>query len=309
MSMVNVGVLISPPLGGIIYSQGGVVALAAVGMGFLIIDLIMPMLLIEKKVAATYIGEPRPDNAEASSCARTTDGPHFTNRGGTPTSERSPLVTREDTSDEYFIAPTRNKALQSAPILLCLRDPAVAVAIVISGVQSTILGAFDATISLEARDLFGFGSLHASLFYFPLVCLRLTIGPIGGWAVDRYGPRRLAVIGNSFLAVVLVAFRLVKSRPCGTQIALYCILLALSGVGMAMVGTTAFVGASTVVKKYHKRNPGLFGQNGPFASLFAMNLMVFSTGMTLGPVVAGGLRDWYVRARKQCHFRQWFNAY
>jgi predicted MFS family arabinose efflux permease len=244
MSMVNVGVLISPPLGGIIYSQGGVVAVAAVGMGVLIFDLIMPMLLIEKKVAAMYIGEPRPDNAEA--CARTTDGPHFTR---TPTSERSPLLTQEDTSDEYFIAPTRNKALQSAPILLCLRDPAVAVAIVISGVQSTILGAFDATISLEARDLFGFGSLQASLFYFPLVCLRLTIGPIGGWAVDRYGPRRLAVIGDSSLAVVLVAFRLVKSRPCGTQIALYCILLALSGVSMAMVGTTAFVGASTVVKK------------------------------------------------------------
>jgi len=46
-----------------------------------------------------------------------------------------------------------------------------------------------------------------------------------------------------------------------------------------------------VVEKYHKSNKDLFGEGGPYAQLYAINSMVFSAGLTLGPLVAGALRE------------------
>jgi MFS family permease len=155
----------------------------------------------------------------------------------------------------------------------------------------TLVGAFEATIPLGANDLINFRLLHAGLFFVPLDCLRLATGPIGGWGVDRYGPKSIAVLGQSFLVPVLIVFRLVKAQPRAPQIVLYCILLASSGIGIALIGTPGFVEAGAAVKKYDKRNPGLFGDNGPFVSLYGMTLMAFGFGLTAGPILAGALRN------------------
>jgi predicted MFS family arabinose efflux permease len=34
-----------------------------------------------------------------------------------------------------------------------------------------------------------------------------------------------------------------------------------------------------------------FGNDGPYAQLYAINSMVFSAGLTLGPLIAGVLKD------------------
>lgn len=46
-----------------------------------------------------------------------------------------------------------------------------------------------------------------------------------------------------------------------------------------------------MVQRYDKANPGFFGANGPYAQLYGMNSMVFSAGLTLGPLLSGGLKD------------------
>jgi len=51
------------------------------------------------------------------------------------------------------------------------------------------------------------------------------------------------------------------------------------------------VEASTVAEKYDKHNPGFFGEQGPYGHLYAINSMVFSTGLTVGPLLAGGLEE------------------
>lgn len=290
MSIVQVAELASPPLGAIIYSQGGIFAVAAAGTGILVLDIPMRMLLIEKKIAARYVGNLLTDDT-SSDINSIRDSSHFQSLEDASATGRCPLLGSEETLREYSLPLPRNRVLQTAPLLLCLRNSSLVEAIFGSIVQAALLGAFEATISLQAKDLFNFDSLHTGLFFVPLACLRLLMGPIGGWAVDRYGPRPSAVLGNSFLMVVLVLFRLVEAEPRSTQIAFYSTLLALSGIGMATVGTAGFVAASAVVGKYHQRNPGLFGQNGPFASLCGISFMAFSVGIACGTLLGGGLRD------------------
>ena len=287
MSFVNIGALFSPPLGGSLYSQVGLIGVTVFAAGVVVIDLLMVMLLIEKKVAARWMISPTTPHNRSSSNVPDRDPEH---QGNPPQSEETPLLGDEVELKNYFVGPMQHKIYRTAPILLCLRDSSLVVAFITSGVRAALLGAFDATITLESSDLFNFSAVQAGLFFIPLGCLRLVIGPLGGWAVDRYGSKAVATVGYAFLGLVLILFRLVKPEPRATEIVLYAVLLALSGVGLAIVGTTGFVEGRAVVRKYQKRNPGLFGVNGPFASLSGLQLMTFHIGLTLGPLLAGDLR-------------------
>jgi MFS family permease len=160
--------------------------------------------------------------------------------------------------------------------------------------QAFLLAAFDATIPTEAENLFNFSSLHTGLLFIALDVPYLVLAPIAGWAVDRFGTKLAAVVGFAYLVPTLILLRLpsehiVKDRK--QNIILYCALLALNGVGMAIIGPPSVVEASEVVQKYDKANPGFFGKNGPYAQLYGFNSLVFSAGMTVGPLLSGGLRN------------------
>ena len=115
-------------------------------------------------------------------------------------------------------------------------------------------------------------------------------GPLAGWLVDKRGPKPAAVLGFGYLVPTLVLLRL--ASPGGTkQVVVYCVLLALNGVGMAVIGSPSIVEASYVVQMYDKANPNFFGANGPYAQLYGLNSMVFSAGLTLGPILSGVLKD------------------
>ena len=68
-------------------------------------------------------------------------------------------------------------------------------------------------------------------------------------------------------------------------------LLALLGIGLAGMGAPSLVEMGAVTEKYYKRNKAYFGENGPYAQLYGLNSMVFCAGLTLGPLLAGGLKD------------------
>ena len=89
---------------------------------------------------------------------------------------------------------------------------------------------------------------------------------------------------------MLILLRL--ARPGGTsQIVIYCVLLALCGIGLAVIGSPSIVEASYVVDQYNKANPDFFGEQGPYAQLYGINSMFFCLGLTLGPLISGGLKD------------------
>ena len=256
------------------------------GLGFAILalDFVMRILIIEKKTARRYGHheggeEPNGHTIEEEEDAEEEDEPN----------EEDSLIRKEE-QDSYKLPPGQAKWIRSFPILYCLRDPRLLTALLLAFGQATLLATFDATVPTLAQELFGFDSLEAGLLFISLVLPYLVLGPAAGWAVDRYGTKPAAVIGFGYLAPVLILLRLVHAGGT-SQVIIYCAILALCGVGMGVIGSPSIVEASYVVQLYDKANPESFGHQGPYAQLYGINSMVFSLGLTVGPLVSGSLKD------------------
>ena len=284
-SFISVGELLAPVVGGFLYDKVGYGGVFGLGSAILAVDFIMRILLIEKKVAARY------DSTLLNGAANPRH--HSTENGGAEANkeadEEDALLPKKK-EKEFKIPEGQNRFIRSLPILYCLSDPRLLTALFVAFVQATLLATFDATIPTEAEALFGFSSLDAGLLFIALDVPYLLLGPLAGWAVDKYGTKPAAVLGFGYLVPTLVLLRL--AQPGGkNQIILYSALLALCGVGMAVIGSPSIVEASNVVQEYDKANPGFFGEQGPYAQLYGFNSIFFCAGLTAGPILGGSLRD------------------
>ena len=271
-------------LGGVIYNKAGYGGVFGLGFALLALDFIMRLFLIEKKIAAKYVGG-SDGTVDGNAASRQEDELDEQQED----TEEDPLIKKQQ-EDYYKVAPTQPRVIGLFPILYCLQDPRLLTAQSLTFVQATLLGTFDATVPTVAEDYFGFDSLKSGLLFIALILPYLLLGPVAGWTVDRYGPKPASVVGFGYLVPVLILLRL--ARPGGTtQIIVYCVLLALCGVGLGVIGSPSIVEAAYVVQQYDKANPDFFGANGPYAQLYAINSMVFSAGLTIGPLISGSLRN------------------
>ncbi|KAE9367298.1 MFS transporter-like protein [Stipitochalara longipes BDJ] len=273
-SFISVGELAAPVLGGVVYKKAGSGAVFGMGFGLLAIDFLMRLAVIEKKIAAKYglkDSEEEDEDEEAN--------------------EESPLLTNEtENLEQWKIPKDQPSFIRKFPLLYCVRNPRLLVAELVAFMQAILLGTFDSTIPTEAQDLFGFDSLKAGLLFMPLILPYLLLGPLAGKGVDKYGPKLAASLGFGLLVPPLILLR-IPHEGGNAEIAKFCVFLAMCGVNFALISAPSIVEASFVVEEYYKANPDLFGDEGPYAQLYAINSMVFSAGLTLGPLVSGGLRD------------------
>jgi MFS family permease len=273
-SIISVGELVSPVLGGVVYEKAGSGAVFGMGFGLLAIDFIMRVLVIEKKVAARYgLLDPLSDNSQDEEAG-----------------EESPLLGQNNDQENWKVPKDQPNWVKTFPIIYCLHNPRLLTAQAVAFAQAALLGVFDATIPTEAQDLFGFDSLKAGVLFMPLVLPYLLLGPLAGKGVDKYGVKPAAFIGFSYIAIPLILLRI--PHVGGTEeIVKFCVFIALSGLGLALISSTSVVEASAVVEKYHLANKDFFGEEGPYAQLYAINSVFFCLGLTVGPLIAGGLRD------------------
>ncbi|KAL2064432.1 hypothetical protein VTL71DRAFT_4926 [Oculimacula yallundae] len=277
-SFITVGELIAPVFGGFMYRKAGAGAVFYTAFGLLIVDFLMRLVVIEKKVAIKY-------GVDYSSESEDADSEY---------GETSPLLTNGNTKEEelakWIIPAGQPEWIKKFPILYCMGNSRLLVALVVAFTQATILAVFDATIVIESRDLFGFDSLKAGLLFIPLILPPLVIGPIAGRGVDKWGGRVFAAFGFLYLALPLVLLR-IPHIGGSAEIAKMATVLGFCGLGLAIISSPSIVEGSYVVEQYHTANPDLFGENGPYGQLYAVSSMVFSAGLTCGPLISGALRE------------------
>lgn len=280
-SFISVGELISPILGGVVYKKAGSTAVFGMGFGLLVVDFLMRLMLVEKKTAAKY-EKLDPEEGEE-------DEEHERGRDVEDANEEDPLIAKQDAQDDWKIREEQPRWVKAFPILYCLKSPRLLTAQLVAFTQATLIAVFDATIPTEAQDLFGFDSLKAGLLFAPLVLPYLLLGPVAGKLVDRYGVKYPAVLGFVYLLLPLLLLR-IPHEGGKPEIIKFSIIISLCGFGLAFISAPSLVEASHVVEKYHKANKDFFGEQGPYAQLYAINSIFFCSGLTLGPLVAGWLR-------------------
>ncbi|KAF2739078.1 MFS general substrate transporter [Polyplosphaeria fusca] len=287
LSLTSVAGFFGPVVGGTLYAKTGYQGVFGVGIALIVIDFFMRLLVIEKGVAARYLTPAR--NSQSLETDGATEGPG--------PSESTPLLSSDSGSDlsTYRLEEPKIRLTKTLPILLVLKDPSLQTALFMGLMQAILLGAFDATVPLVASTRYGFDSLKAGLLFLPLTASDLFLGPVFGWCVDRWGTKPVSVIGFAYLVPALVLLRIptevVTDPELPRQIALYSCLLLLNGVGFAIINSVSIVESGNVVEKYWRANSRLFDGQAPYAQLYGINSMIWSLGLTVGPLIAGKLRE------------------
>lgn len=193
---LNVGLMLGPLLGGIVYDKVGWYCTFSVGFGILALDLIMRAVIIEKSVAAQY----HPAKLQADS------------RGNV-----SQLREEKRVSVVY-----RSKRLPE--VIWLLKYPRMIAGLWLAFAQATIISAFDAALPLHLNRLFGWTSFQAGkeivsklilgLAYLAVAIPPFFIAPFSGWLSDTYTPKLPALIGM----VAVIPFLLLLRLPTGTGV-------------------------------------------------------------------------------------------
>lgn len=225
LSSSSFGLIISPLLGGIVYAKAGYMAVFAMAISLIVVDILMRLCMIEKKTAAQYksLESVTPDNGFYGTFTDPQRPEHEQDTDSTQPSkpyrdhEHAPLLENG--------APQKKSRMPT--IIVLLGTPRLLAAIYGIFVNVSILAAFDGVLPLYVQSLFHWDSLAAGLVFLCIAIPALT-GPLVGKLSDKVGPKWIAVAGCALTAPPLILLRLVAHDSTKDKI-LLCGLLVCCG--------------------------------------------------------------------------------
>ncbi|KAG0144233.1 hypothetical protein CROQUDRAFT_724134 [Cronartium quercuum f. sp. fusiforme G11] len=294
-SITTIGSLISPTIGGLAYTKFGYYAVYLLAGSLLLVDIVLRLLVIEKDSLSDFDTQSTESSGWSSS-----------------TSESSPLLinspegiahrlNEDELMGEEIPAKPRHQPppvelgilQRHFPLLLIINDPRLLAAIFVTFTHACLVGTFNATIPIHVQRTFQMSSLDAGLLFIAIEVPYMIVGPLVGHWLDRSGPRTCTTMGAILLVPALFFLRYPHRESDSSrntwQVSIYAFLLVLNGIGLSATSASAFVQANNVGREYHRNKPGMFGKKGPYGQLYALNNVMYSLGMTLGPLISGGL--------------------
>lgn len=250
---MSLAILVAPLLGGIVFAASGYYAVFAMAFGLIVLDIILRVVMIEKKVAARWIprenaGDQRRQEKSASEPAQLGDpGLFTTDMEMAPTTcqtKLEPASNSQLAADEIkqsvadglqgnTLVSVKELTSRLPPMIYLLSSRRVMNALWACMIQASLLSAFDTILPLFVRDTFHWNSLGAGLIFLPIVVVSF-LGPIVGFYSDKYGPRWFATVGFIAACPFLILLRLVRKDSLDQKV-LLCALLALIGLTLTVV--------------------------------------------------------------------------
>ena len=265
---LNIGTLIGPTVGGIVFAHGGYYAVFAMTSALLGIDIVLRGVMIERKVAKALLGE--------------------TSMPVDETSETDRLLANNMIASTSVEADGETASKHLPPVLTLLTYPRFLTALWCIFVLSTMISSFDGVLPLFVNRTFGWNSDGAGLIF---LCIALPsfLEPLVGRLSDRQGVRWFAVGG---LAAGLPSFALLGFVQYDSpgQAVLLCGLLVLIGCSISIVMTPITAEVTNVICEKEEETPGIFGK-GALGQGYALMNMAFATGSLIGPLWAGLVVD------------------
>lgn len=296
---MSLAILVAPLLGGIVFHASGYYAVWAMAFGLLVLDIIMRVFMIEKKVAVKWLpAEEVYETPTKDSAVK--DQSNAETRVVSPDIEMDAATKEtvdENTQDQKKQTPSKplpenapqpvKKFVDRLPAVIYLfSSRRVLAALWACVIQASLLTAFDTILPLFVRDTFGWNSLGAGLIFLPIVVVSFA-GPAVGWASDKYGARWLATVGFVAACPFLILLRLVHKNTMDQKV-LLCALLALIGTNLTLVLTPMMAEITYAVEaKASRHPPGFFGKNGAYAQAYSLFNMAWAAGCLVGPLLSG----------------------
>ncbi|KAL8691722.1 MAG: hypothetical protein Q9218_003115 [Villophora microphyllina] len=277
-----VSTFIAPLLGGIVLAKAGYNAVFQMTLAIIGLDVILRLMVTDTKDAlewqlttktTTIQEQHRPHQTEAKSTVEIhpPPSPHDTNSTSLST----------DSSQRKHLP----------PILTLLSSRRLIVALWSTLIVGGTLAGLQTVLPLQTQALFGWDSIGGGLIFLTLT-VPAFFGPAIGWICDRYGSRWPVVTGLLGLCPFLTLLRLVNRDTLGQKVLLSA-LLTLVGCCFTLTMDPLMAEVSYIVEEQAATRGDGEGRSmvKAYAQAFGLWNMAFSLGDTLGPLVAGFVRD------------------
>jgi MFS family permease len=304
---MSVGILVAPLLGGVVYDRAGYNAVYAMAYALIGVDVVLRMLLVEKKVAArwdssvtdTEGGVARDASLDGSDVEKGKDigsSPSVPDNQEAITS--TPKTSPTQTTQNHETNPPRSRMRDRLPPVLSLLYSRRLLAVLYAAIiQAAIMTSFDSVLTLHVAATFHWNSTGAALLFLPIV-IPSFLGPLFGYISDRHGGRYPATFGFLLTCPPLVCLRFINENTTKDKV-LLCAFLALVGLFLTLTFPPIMAEISAVVaqkdRKMVESGKVGYGKGGAYAQAYALFNMAYAAGCLVGPLAAGFLvqeRGW-----------------
>lgn len=287
---MSLGILLAPLLGGIVFDRAGYDAVFGMAYGLIGLDIILRLLLVEKKVAARWdpVAELQAKNA-ADSTNNAISAPNETTDTEKGLEPGESVVADQPT--ESVLRDRRRDHLP--PVLALLYSRRLLAALFCALIQAALITSFDSVLTIHAANLFGWNSTGAALLFLPIV-IPSFLAPAFGWFSDKYGGRYLVALGFLGACPPLICLRFIDQNTINDKVIL-CALLALVGLFLSLTFPPIMAEISGVVEAKEKNMLAAgragFGPSGAYAQAYGLFNMAFAGGCMVGPLLAGFIAE------------------
>lgn len=272
--------MIAPLLGGVVLAKAGYNAVFGMTLGVVGVDIVLRLLLIERMTAMTWLEKPEdePHNEKQQSDVE------YSTRGQVA-EQKGPHI---QVQQGHARAGPRTKL---PAVLRLLSSRRLCVALWASFAIGTIFAGLETVLPIHTQEAFGWDSEGAGLIFLPLT-LPSFLGPLVGWICDRFGSRWPMTLGFLCLCPILTLLRCVNYDSLDQKV-LLCALLTLAACCFTVTLDPVMAEIAYVVNVKARKNPKAYNGagNNAYAQAFGLFNTAYSLGNTLGPIIAGLIKD------------------
>ncbi|CRG82978.1 putative MFS-type transporter C18,02 [Talaromyces islandicus] len=282
---MTLGFMLGPLLGGVLFKKAGYNGVWALCYGFIGLDFVLRIVLVEKKVAKRW------DIASGSEPQGDVQAERRLEASAEETGEETGETT--EIRDEATPTQTRVQKLTSRlpPVITLLASRRLLAALFASIVQASLVASFDSVLPLFVNETFGWESLQSGILYLTIVIPTLA-SPLIGFLTDKYGGRLFAFAGFLLSCPLFVLLRLVDHNSTSQKVLLGA-LLVLIGLAMTLVFPPIMAEITHVVIAKEKSSKGQLGKGGAYAQAYALFNVAFALGTLVGPIWGGLIKQRY----------------
>ncbi|KAL2828671.1 major facilitator superfamily domain-containing protein [Aspergillus cavernicola] len=285
-ALTAAGTIAGPVLAGLLFGIGGYWFAWAGAAGFLVVDTIMRLLMVEKKKPATVSrAEADQERREGEPLLPDSSPPNNGNDGRNASSQ-------EIRGWRFYSCLLRQSRLSTG--LLCYY------------IFALLIACFESTLAVHVRSAFDWGALPVGLLLASIQGPRMLLAPPVGWLKDRFGSRIPTAIG----LLSLVPFLFLLGVPGGERFPwvnvgsrgkiIYALSMAMLGCLTCLLNGVGMMEATETIDLLEARQPGIFGPHGGYSRAIALTSMVWAAGLLTGPLLAGLVVELFGYFELQC---------
>ncbi|KAG9230338.1 major facilitator superfamily domain-containing protein [Amylocarpus encephaloides] len=290
LAVVNIGMMISPALGGVLYAKFGYESLFIVIFVLIGIDILLRLAMIEKDAATAILArdtnqygtfQPTVERAIARQRSLPKLSKRLANaRGDRQDDAGAPLlIDRRDSVASYA------STVHPPALITLLKSPQILTDLYGTWIMVTVLIAFDAALPIFVEKQFGWGSIGGGLIFLSLTIPAIIVAPIAGGIADRFPSRFLISFWWVLTAVFVTNLLWVVRVPPIAQKPVLCVLLALTTIVNNLGQAPLAANLSKAVADIQDDNPGIFGNSGASAQVYSLFIGSSAGGTLTGPLL------------------------